>query len=58
MFNLEDITNKTNKEHNIIYLFIPDHTFKLLIIGSSGSGKTNALLNKKILIKFICMQKI
>ena len=45
MFNLEDITNKTNKEHNIIYLFIPDHTFKLLIIGSSGSGKTNALLN-------------
>ena len=45
MFNLEDITNKTNKEHNIIYLFIPDHTYKLLIIGSSGSGKTNALLN-------------
>ena len=45
MSNLDDITNKTNKEHNIIYLFIPDHTYKLLIIGSSGSGKTNALLN-------------
>ena len=34
----------------------------ILIIGDSGSGKTNAVLNlineKKILTKFICMQKI
>ena len=25
--------------------YIPDHPYKILIIGSSGSGKTNALLN-------------
>ena len=24
---------------------IPDHPYRILIIGSSGSGKTNALLN-------------
>ena len=26
-------------------LNIPDHPYRILIIGSSGSGKTNALLN-------------
>ena len=25
--------------------FIPDHPYRILIIGGSGSGKTNALLN-------------
>ena len=25
--------------------YIPDHSYKMLIIGGSGSGKTNALLN-------------
>ena len=25
--------------------YIPDHPYKILIIGGSGSGKTNALLN-------------
>ena len=24
---------------------MPDHSYKILIIGGSGSGKTNALLN-------------
>ena len=27
------------------WLFIPDHYYKKLIIGGSGSGKTNTLLN-------------
>ena len=45
MFNLDDITNENNKEHNKNWPFIPDHTHRLLIIGCSGSGKTNAMLN-------------
>ena len=45
MLNLDNITNKNNKEHNKKRPFIPDHLDKILIIGGSGSGKTNALLN-------------
>ena len=39
------ITNENNKEHNEKYPFFPDHPYRILIIGASGSGKTNALLN-------------
>ena len=36
MFNLDDITNETNKEHNEKWLHIPDHPYRMLIIGGSG----------------------
>ena len=45
MFNLDSITNKNNKEHNKKWPFIPDHPYRILIIGGCGSGKTNGLLN-------------
>ena len=45
MFNLDDITNKNNKKHNKKRQFILDHPYRILIIGGSGSGKTNPLLN-------------
>ena len=45
MFNLEDITNENNKEHNKKWPFIPHRTYRLLIIGGSGTGKANALLH-------------
>ena len=45
MFNLDLITNKDSKEHNKKWPFIPDHPYRILIIGGSGSGKTNALFN-------------
>ena len=45
MINLHSITNKKNKEHNEKWPYIPDHSYRILIIGGSGSGKTNALLN-------------
>ena len=45
MFNLDDITNENNKEHNKEWPYIPDHQYRTLIIGGSGSGKANALLN-------------
>ena len=62
MFNLDDITNENNKEHNEKWPYISDHPYRTLIIGRSRSGKTNALLNlikeKDNIIKLICMQKI
>ena len=45
MINLDSITNENNKEHNKKWPYIPDHLYRILIIGGSGSGKTNALLN-------------
>ena len=50
MINFDDYSNeiKTVKElhsHNLKWPYIPDHPYRLLIIGGLGSGKTNALLN-------------
>ena len=48
MFNLDGIANENNKEHNEKWPYIPDHRYRCLIIGGSGSVKTNALLNLKV----------
>ena len=45
MINLDSIVNENNKERNDKWPFIPDHPYRILIIGGSGSGKTNTLLN-------------
>ena len=45
MFNLDDITNESNREHNKKWSFIPDYLYRILIIGSSGSRKLKVLLN-------------
>ena len=45
MINLDIITNENNKKHNEKCPYIPDHQYRILIIGDSGSGKTNVLLN-------------
>ena len=45
MINLDSITNKNNKENNEKWPYIPDHPYRVLIIGVFGSGKTNTLLN-------------
>ena len=61
MINFDEYTNENKKEHNHNWPYIPDHPYRILIIGGSGTGKTNALLNlikiSKTLIKYICMQK-
>ena len=41
MFNLDDITREKNKK----WPHIPEHQCRIMIIGSSESGATNALLN-------------
>ena len=45
MINLDSITNKNIKKHNEKWLYISDHPYRIIIIGGSGSEKTNALLN-------------
>ena len=45
MVNLDSVTNENNKKHNEKWPYIPDHPYRIIVIGGSGSGKTNALLN-------------
>ena len=45
MINFDNYTNEYKTEHNLKWKYIPDHQYKALIIGGSGSRKTNALLN-------------
>ena len=45
MINLDSTTNENNKEYNKKWPYIPDHPYRILIIGGFESGKTNTLLN-------------
>ena len=45
MISFDDYLNEKKTEHNSNWPYIPDHPYRILIIGGSGSGKTNALLN-------------
>ena len=61
MINFDDHVNENKTEDNKNWPYIPDHPYRILIIGVSGSGKANVLLNlikKQTLIKYICMIKI
>ena len=45
MINLESIANENNKKHSEKWSYIPDHPYRIIITGGSGSGKTNAWIN-------------
>ena len=45
MISFDEYTNENKIEHNSKWPYIPDHPYRILIVGGSGSGKTNALLN-------------
>ena len=45
MINFDDYANQNRTEHNNNWPYIPDRSYRILIIGGSGSGKTNLLLN-------------
>ena len=45
MINFDDYINENIIEHNSKWPYIPDHSYRILIIGGSGSKKTNVLLN-------------
>ena len=39
MINFDDVTKENIKEHNLNWPQISDRSYRILIIGSSGSGK-------------------
>ena len=45
MINFDDYTNDNKTKYNLKWTYIPDHPYKILIVGGSTSRKTNALLN-------------
>ena len=45
MIIFDDITKESIKEHYPNWLQIPDHPYRILIVGGCGSGKTSALLH-------------
>ena len=45
MIDFDYYTNEDKTEYNPKWPYIPDHLYRILTIGDSGSGKTNALLN-------------
>ena len=45
MITFDDYTNENKIEHNSKWPYIPDHPYRILIVGGSGSEKTNAFLN-------------
>ena len=45
MINLDSITNENNKKHDEKRPHLLDHPYTILIIGGSGSAKTNRWLN-------------
>ena len=47
MINIDNITKENIIEHNPNWPQIRDHPYRLLIIGVSGSGKMNPLINSK-----------
>ena len=59
MINFDDYINENKTKHNPKWPYIPDHPYRILLIGVSESGKTSALLNliNQTLIKNIHVQK-
>ena len=45
MINFDNYTNENKTKHNLKLANIPDHPYRILMIGGSVSGKANALLN-------------
>ena len=45
MINFDNYVNENKTKHNKNWPYTPDHPYRILIIGGSGSGKTNVLLN-------------
>ena len=45
MINFDEYTNENKRKHNTNWPHIPDHPYRILMIGGSWSGKANTLLN-------------
>ena len=45
MINFDDYTNGNKIEYNLKWPYLPDHPYRILMIGGFGSGKTKALFD-------------
>ena len=45
MINFDDVIKENIKKKNANWQQIPDHWYRILIIGGSGSGKINSSFN-------------
>ena len=45
MINFDNYVNENKTTHNKNWPYIPDHPYRIIIIGGSESGKTKLLLN-------------
>ena len=45
MINFHEVAGYNSQERHLFWLQIPDYQYRILIVGSTRSGKTNALLN-------------
>ena len=39
MINFDEYTNENKQEHNLNWLYIPDHPYRILIIGDQEQEK-------------------
>ena len=58
-----DVTSENKTEHNPKWPYIPDHAYRILIIGGSGSGKKDIIKFNKQSTRywwniFICKRPI
>ena len=66
MINFDNVIKENIKEHNPNWPQIPDHPYRILITGDSGSGKINSLfslINQQpnigyLVLLFICWRSI
>ena len=47
MINFDEYTNENKVIDNLNWPYTPDHSYRILIIGGSGTGKANIKFNRK-----------
>ena len=44
MINFDDYTNESKTKHNLKWSYVPDHPYRIVIVGGSRSGKTKCII--------------
>ena len=58
MINFDHYTNKNKTEHNLKWPYIPDHSYRILIIGGSRSGKNCIIKFDKKSTRYWCTMSL